>query len=119
MDPNYVPASLHELDEKLSAIVDAVSVPGLAWGISRADKIHLCAAGLSDKQPFRKATAQTPFAMASVTKPMTTTALALLASRGLIDLDRPINDYLGDAKVQSRAGDVSKAMTNEFLPAKP
>lgn len=81
----------------LSSFVDPVKVPSLAWGILHENDVHL------------KGPSGLPFAMASVTKPMTTTAVALLANRGLIDLDKPINDYLGEAKIQSRAGDASLA----------
>ena len=39
------------------------------------------------------------FSLASLTKPMTATGLMVLAERGLIDLDKPANDYLGEGKL--------------------
>jgi CubicO group peptidase (beta-lactamase class C family) len=47
------------------------------------------------------ATPQTPFSLASVTKALTGTALTMLVDRGRVDLDRPVNAYLGRAKVHS------------------
>jgi len=47
------------------------------------------------------ATPETPFALASVTKALTGTALEMLVARGQVDLDRPVNAYLGRAKVHS------------------
>lgn len=40
------------------------------------------------------ATPQTPFSLASVTKPMTATAVMRLVERGDVDLDAPVSDYL-------------------------
>jgi len=101
--------SLPELDEKLASLIDPQKAPGMAWGVVREGEWHTGAAGFANKETGLRASPQIPFAMASVTKPMTTTAIAILAARGLIDLDKPINDYLGEARVQSRAGDASKA----------
>jgi CubicO group peptidase (beta-lactamase class C family) len=47
------------------------------------------------------ATPQTPFSLASVTKALRGTALTMLVDRGRVDLDRPVNAYLGRAKVHS------------------
>src|SRR5436853_5741298 len=42
--------------------------------------------------------ARTPFALASVTKTLTGRAVTMLVERGRIDLDQPVNSYLGSAK---------------------
>ena len=44
------------------------------------------------------------YSLASISKPITATALMTLVERGLIDLDAPINEYLGDAKVTAHVG---------------
>jgi CubicO group peptidase (beta-lactamase class C family) len=54
-------------------------------------------------------TAHTPFSLASVSKPITATALMALAQRGEIDLDRPIEEYLGGSRLKGHAGDASEA----------
>ena len=55
------------------------------------------------------------YTLASGSKLVTATAIMLLRKRGLLDLDRPINDYLGDAKIRARIGDVSKATVRRVL----
>ncbi len=60
-------------------------VPAFAWGVWQAGESWQGAVG---------ATARTPFSVASVTKPMTATAVMRLVERGLVDLDAPISDYL-------------------------
>jgi CubicO group peptidase (beta-lactamase class C family) len=49
------------------------------------------------------------YSLASISKPITATGLMVLVERGLVDLDNPINDYLGDAKLNGRAFDASGA----------
>ena len=52
---------------------------------------------------------KTAYSLASITKPMTATALMILAERGLVDLDRPVNEYLGEAALQSPLGHLEEA----------
>ncbi len=87
------PSSLAEFEQLLAAAVDPVALPSICFGVSRGTETLLATAKGSE-------TTQTAFALASVTKPMTTTALMLLARRGLVDLDKPINDYLGGEKLR-------------------
>ncbi|RYF05188.1 MAG: class A beta-lactamase-related serine hydrolase, partial [Oxalobacteraceae bacterium] len=60
-------------------------MPALAWGVWKGGEVWKGAVG---------ATTRTPFSLASVTKPMTATAVMRLVERGLVDLDAPISDYL-------------------------
>jgi len=61
--------------------------------------------GWADREKKIKATPHTIYSIASISKPFTTTALMNLVSRGKIALDKPANDYLGDAKLYARIGD--------------
>jgi CubicO group peptidase (beta-lactamase class C family) len=82
----------------------------VAYGIARGNEtLLLGAAGLADKERGTSATTRTPYSLASVTKPMTTTAVMLLAQRGLIDLHAPMDAYLGEAKLDGKAGDPREA----------
>lgn len=65
--------------------------------------------GYADREAGKRATAHTAFSIASTTKPFTTTALMLLAADGTLDLDRPANDYLGDAKLVDASGPAQAA----------
>lgn len=75
------------LDALESRFREAVTpnVPAFAWGVWQNGETWKGAVG---------ATTRTPFSLASVTKPMTATAVMRLVERGLVDLDAPISDYL-------------------------
>lgn len=85
-------------------------VPSLAVGVSRKDEILWTEAfGWADREQRIPATSHTPYSIASVTKPFTATALMLLAEQGLIRLDRPVNQYLGTARLRARIGRADEA----------
>ncbi|WP_266180510.1 serine hydrolase domain-containing protein [Dyella humicola] len=65
--------------------------------------------GLADKEHRRAATAQTMYSLASISKPLTATALMTLVNAGKLDLDHPINDYLGNSPLVARIGDARDA----------
>lgn len=101
-----LPSSLAELEALAPGLIDPVRLPSLAYGIARrGELLAMGAVGIADKQTGRVATVSTPYSLASVTKPMTATAVALLVERGLLAWDDPINRYLGDARIRSRASD--------------
>lgn len=60
--------------------------------------------GWADKERGRRVTPDTPFSLASVTKPFTTTALMVLVAAGEVSLDGRANDYLGAAKIRAGVG---------------
>jgi CubicO group peptidase (beta-lactamase class C family) len=60
--------------------------------------------GWADKERGRRVTPHTPFSLASVTKPFTTTTLMVLVAAGDVALDARANDYLGAAKIRAGAG---------------
>lgn len=60
--------------------------------------------GWADKERGHRVTPDTPFSLASVTKPFTTTALMVLVAANKISLDARANDYLGAAKIRDGVG---------------
>lgn len=60
--------------------------------------------GWADKKRGRRVTPDTPFSLASVTKPFTTTALMVLVAEKKVSLDARANDYLGTAKIRAGVG---------------
>lgn len=50
--------------------------------------------GWADRERRLPATPHTPYSTASISKPVTATAIMLLAQRGDLDIDRPANQYL-------------------------
>jgi CubicO group peptidase (beta-lactamase class C family) len=65
--------------------------------------------GYADRESRAPATEHTMYSLASISKPFTSTALMTLVQAGKIDLDRPVNDYLGDARLRARVGDANDA----------
>jgi CubicO group peptidase (beta-lactamase class C family) len=108
--PSPLPTSLSEFESRLREAIDPVRLPSVAYGIAKGyETLLLGALGLANREQGIEATPSTAYSLASVTKPLTTTAVKLLAERGQIDLEAPINDYLGEAKLEGKAGDASKA----------
>src|SRR5437867_3062967 len=60
--------------------------------------------GWADKDRGRRATPDTPFSLASVTKPFTTTALMVLVAAKKVSLDARANDYLGRVRIRAGVG---------------
>ena len=86
------------------------SVPSVAVAVARSKEILWEEGfGWADRQDNIKASAHTPYYLASVTKSLTGAALVMLQERGKLDLDRPVNDYLGAAKLHSPMFDPSQA----------
>ncbi len=86
------------------------ALPSLAVAVAR-DGVILWEEGFgwADRANRIHATPHTLYSLASISKPITTTGLMILQERGLLDLDRPIDDYLGDAKLTARVGSAADA----------
>jgi len=65
--------------------------------------------GWADREGRVPATEHTLYPLASISKPITATALMVLRARGALDLDRPVNDSLGEARIRARVGDAAGA----------
>jgi len=85
-------------------------VPSLAVAVAQDGRILWEEGfGFANRERHVPATADTIYSLASISKPLTATALMTLVKAGKIDLDRPINDYLGIAKLTARVGDAQAA----------
>jgi CubicO group peptidase (beta-lactamase class C family) len=71
--------------------------------------------GYADKEKKIKATPNSLYALASISKAFTGTALMVLADRKLLDLDKPVNDYLGEAKLTAHVGSADQATLRRML----
>lgn len=71
--------------------------------------------GYADKEKKIQATPDSIYALASISKSFTGTGLMVLAERKLVDLDRPVNDYLDEAKLTVHAGDARKVTLSRVL----
>jgi CubicO group peptidase (beta-lactamase class C family) len=63
--------------------------------------------GVANRERHVPATTTTMYSLASISKPFTATGLMVLAQRGAVKLDSPVNDYLGRAKLRAFEGEGS------------
>src|SRR5262245_45724947 len=88
----------------------AATAPSMAVAVVRRGRILWEEGfGWADREQRIPATAHTMYYTASVTKTFTATALMLLHERKRLNLDRPVNDYLGSAKLSSPGWDPAGA----------
>lgn len=71
--------------------------------------------GWADREKGIRASHNTIYHLASISKSITATGLMVLVQRGLVDLDRPANDYLGKSKLIAFAGDARDATVKRIL----
>lgn len=71
--------------------------------------------GWADREKMIPATPGTMYALASLTKPYTSTGVMELVEQHKIDLDHPINEYLGSAPLTAIVGDPSDATVRRVL----
>ncbi|MEM9366927.1 MAG: serine hydrolase domain-containing protein [Planctomycetota bacterium] len=87
--------TLAEIDEAMLGFVERGRASGVVTLVGHQGKIvHLGAVGHADLESGRKMTPDTLFAIASMTKPITATAVMLLREEGRLDLDTPIQEHL-------------------------
>lgn len=92
------------------------SLPGLTIAVARGDSILWEEGfGWANREGRVPATPHTPFYLASLSKTITTTALMVLREQARLDLDRPVNDYLGSTPLRSPRYDASGATVRTVM----
>lgn len=79
-----------ELTSLLDETLRAANVPGASLAVLNEGEIFVACAGLADIEAGRPVLPATQFPIASVTKPMVATAIAILADEGKLTFDDPI-----------------------------
>jgi CubicO group peptidase (beta-lactamase class C family) len=103
-------SSLESVSADIERLRVADSVPSIAVAVAQHGKIVWEAGfGWADRENRIPANQHTMYSLASISKPITATGLMLLVQAGQVNLDKSINDYLGDAKVVARIGDARDA----------
>jgi CubicO group peptidase (beta-lactamase class C family) len=86
---------LQEVRAAMSGLVGDGGLPSLAVAVARDGAIAWEEGfGLADVESGGRATAHTPYRVASVAKSLTASGVMLLMQRGEIDLDAPIAEYV-------------------------
>jgi CubicO group peptidase (beta-lactamase class C family) len=103
-------ASFESVAETIRQQLREHDIPSMAIAVAQGGSILWEEGfGWANREERIPATPHVMYSLASISKPVTATALMMLVERGLIDLDRPINDYLGDAELTARVGDAAEA----------
>jgi CubicO group peptidase (beta-lactamase class C family) len=90
--PGWTPNS--ELLRSLPRLLELAEVPGLALGVVQAGKAWTRGFGLASESPRTDVSDDTVFEAVSLGKPIFAYAVLRLVDSGLIELDRPLYDYL-------------------------
>jgi CubicO group peptidase (beta-lactamase class C family) len=81
--------------EVLQQLVNSNEIPGAVALVATKDKVlHLSAVGQNDLATGRKLKPYDVFWIASMSKPMTSVAVAMLADNGKLSFDDPVEKYL-------------------------
>jgi len=103
MQPDRLDPALDPVRDLILRELRDRALPSLAIAVARDGQwLWQEGFGWADRERRLPASEHTPYSLASITKPMTATALMRLVEDGRIDLDRPVNAYLGDAPLRSR-----------------
>ena len=91
-----------DVDRFIARVAGLNLMPGTAIAIVRDGKLmYSRGIGLADVDAAVPMTPETPFYIASSTKPFTATAVSQLVARGILDLDAPIRRYLKSVRMQA------------------
>ena len=94
---SFVGAQTDPIDAYIKAEMEKRRIPGLALAvIQHGEVIKMQGYGLANVELDVPVTPDTVFALASVTKQFTATAIMLLVEEGKVGLDNPISHYLSN-----------------------
>lgn len=85
---------------KIESLLKESGVPSVSVALAREGRIVWAESfGWANSEKKLKATPDTPYSLASISKPFTATGLMVLVGRGLVKLDDPVDNYLGGGKL--------------------
>lgn len=89
------PAQVQAIESAVEAFMAGHKVPGLTVAVAVDRRLTWSKGfGLADVENAVPATAETMYRLASISKPMTATALMQLVEKGKVDLDAPVQRYV-------------------------
>lgn len=110
------PEELEELRAEIRREMIRNDLPSIAIGVAhRGEIIWQEGFGWADREQRVPSGPHTMYSIASISKPLTATAIMKLVEDGEIDLDEPVNRYLDDAALTAHAGDADRATVRKVL----
>ncbi len=117
----FSPVRLGTLDRRFADGVAKGEIPGAVVMIARNGKlVYDNAFGYADQGAGTPMTEDTVFALASMSKPVTSVAAMILVEEGLLSLDEPVSRYLPELKglqVLQEQRDASGNVSYALVPA--
>jgi CubicO group peptidase (beta-lactamase class C family) len=108
--------SFEEVKKTIMKAVNSGKVPSISVAVAKDGKVIWEEAfGWANREKLIKATPHTMYSMASISKPIATTGLMKLVERGLVDLEKPVDTYIGPAKLTAYEGDAANASVRHIL----
>ncbi|MBN1221686.1 MAG: beta-lactamase family protein [Candidatus Aminicenantes bacterium] len=105
-----------ETRTKILETLEKENIPSITVAVARGGKIIWEEGfGWANREKKIKATQETMYSLASISKPFTATGLLVLVERGLVDLNKPANHYLGEAKLRAFRGETAEATIQRLL----
>jgi CubicO group peptidase (beta-lactamase class C family) len=96
--------------------MEEAKVPSIAVAVVKDGQIIWeDAFGWADTERRIPATADTPYSLASMTKPITATAVMTLREAGSFDIDAPIERYLGGLRLSGRARSADEVTARRIM----
>ncbi len=95
----------HWIDERLATLAEQYNVPAVSVAVYAEGEVIDRSAGILNLSTGVEATTDSVFQIGSITKLWTATLVMQLADEGLVDIDRPVREYLPEF----RLGDESAA----------
>ncbi|MDH3531249.1 MAG: beta-lactamase family protein, partial [Acidobacteriota bacterium] len=87
-------SSTLDIEKFVTRQLAAQNIPGLSIGYLKGDKMWVKGFGYADLENKSFATEHSMYRLASVTKPMTATAILQLVEQGKVDLDAEVQTYV-------------------------
>jgi CubicO group peptidase (beta-lactamase class C family) len=116
------PAAAQETPERFRearALIDSLiaqGTPSIAVAVAKDGRVLWEQGfGWADRERRVAATPHTPYSIASINKSITSTAVMALSERGKIDLDAPIETYLGGIRLTGHAGDTREVTARRIM----
>lgn len=89
------PPEIPEVSGRMRSFVDAGEIAGAVTLVAEPDKlVHLSAVGMADIGTQKAMTADAVFWIASMSKPVTATAVMMMRDEGKLSVDDPVSKYL-------------------------
>lgn len=104
------------LRHQIEDLVAQRNLPSVSVAIAKGeDIIFVESFGYANLETGLRATPETSYSLASISKVFTGMSAVILEERGHLDLNSPANQYLGADKLKARIGDVSDITVRRLL----